>query len=485
MKAYKPHKSIFYISLGITLLLSGCKKDDPDPDPDPNPEPGLPEETLLLNNWIWEGMNDLYLWEEFLPDLDPKNEENPEEFFYKLLYRDDRDSWITDDYQALLDMFDGVELATGMSADHRYTDETRSRVVSLIEYVTPNSPAADSGITRGDMIISIDGKSLTGENILNLYSQTTASFGFGSFDGVNLIPDGREITLTRVELNQNPFHYHEVIDYQGDKIGYYVYTSFVPGPNDEWMTEISTVLAEFKSAGVSDVVIDLRYNGGGYGYVAEQMASVLAPKSAVTNNSIFSKQIWNDGFTQYWKEADLDQDGKADGEESWRLISRFPETDVNLNLSTLYFLTTRKTASASEMLMVGLYPYVDVIQIGTTTYGKCYGSVTIDDWETPKRHNWAMQPIVLKYANADGYTDFVNGLNPDYVVEDYLLNAAPFGSADDPLLAKALELITGNAPEVKKSVSTQKDLERIPVPGKQIPELKMDLFLKQAMRQSD
>jgi C-terminal processing protease CtpA/Prc len=471
MNAYNPYNKFLIILLSASLFFVGCEK-EPDPDPDPNPDPDLPEEILVLNNWIWEGMNDLYLWEEYLPDLDPKYEEDPEAFFYKLLYRDDNDSWITDDYQALIDRFEGVELATGMSASPGLIDE--NRVISIIEYVSPNTPAADSGVARGDVIVTIDGQFLTKDNYFELYRQTTATFGFGSFNGTNPVPDGREITLTAQELNLNPFVHHEVLDYEGYKIGYVVYTSFVPGPNSEWLDEMDVVFGSFKDAGVSDIVIDVRYNGGGYGFVTEKLASILGPESAVSNNSIFSRQFWNDGFTQYWKDADLDEDGKADGEESPQLVSRFPDTDLNLNMSSLYFLTTGRSASASELIMVGLYPYAEVVQIGTTTYGKCYGSVTIDDWETPKRHNWAMQPIVQKVANVDGYTDYVNGLDPDHEVVDYLLAAEPFGSLYDPLLGKALELISGVAPAVKKSVAPQWQFEEIPVPRKPIPELKLD-----------
>jgi len=113
---------------------------------------------------------------------------------------------------------------------------------------------------------------------------------------------------------------------------------------------------------------------------------------------------------------------------------------------------------------------MDVVKIGTKTYGKCYGSFTIDDWETPKRHNWAMQPIVIKYANADGYTDFVNGLPPDYIVPEYLLELTPFGSLEDPLLARALEDITGVAPAVAKSAVIKSDFTLLPVPRKRLPE---------------
>ena len=129
---------------------------------------------------------------------------------------------------------------------------------------------------------------------------------------------------------------------------------------------------------------------------------------------------------------------------------KLPESELNLDLTSVYFLTTRGTASASESLMTGLDPYMDVVQIGTTTYGKCYASWTIEDSAEPKRHNWAMQPIVLKYINADGFTDFIDGLTPDFHIEEPLL-LAPFGSLEDPLLARALEEITRVAPLKKNA----------------------------------
>ena len=120
--------------------------------------------------------------------------------------------------------------------------------------------------------------------------------------------------------------------------------------------------------------------------------------------------------------------------------------------------------------MVGLYPYTNVVQIGSTSYGKCYGSITIDDWADPKRHSWAMQPIILKYSNANGYTDFVNGIQPDFSVSDNLLYAEPFGSYNDPSLAKALEDITGVAPAKKRAAAPEVVLNTLPVPRKPIPE---------------
>lgn len=449
----------------ILITFVSCEKDPPGSD--------LPEETLVLNNWIWEGMNEVYLWEAHIPDLDPDAEPDSEAFFYKLLYEDDRNSWIVDDYESLVAMFDGVETSTGMSVNPALY--TENQVISFVEYVTPGSPAADSGIARGDIIYTIDGNILTQDNYFDLYYQTTATFGFADWDGSAMHPNERKITLEAIELNQNPIVHSEVIDYQGQKIGYFVYTQFTTGTSGEWLDELNMVFGDFKSAGVSDVVVDLRYNPGGSLDLSAYMASTLAPVAVMQENDIFVDLVWNDLYNQYWQGADLDEDGQPDGPDSQQLRIFLPQSDLNLNLPTVYFLTTGNTASACESLMTGLYPYMNVVQIGTTTYGKCYASITIDDWESPKRHNWAMQPIVIKYTNAEGFTDFVDGIDPDYIVEDNLLYAKPFGDLQDPLLAKALEEITDVSPLTKKAVGPKTGFKSIPVPRKPLVEWHVDL----------
>lgn len=455
---YNTLKTKLMIVMVALIFFTSCDKG-----------PDLPEETLILNNWIWEGMNDAYLWEAYMPSLNPNTEPDPEAFFYKLLYKDDRDSWIVQDYEELTAMFDGVQLTTGMSVSH-YLSVDDYHVISIVEYVTPDSPAEDSGIERGDIVYAVDGQSLDTINYRSLFYQTTATLEFADWDGVQVVPNGRKITLTAVQLNQNPVVHSEVIDYQGYKIGYFVYTQFTSGRDDEWLLELNGVFEDFLAQGVSDVVVDLRYNGGGSLDLSAYIASTLGSVAAMQNNEVYVKLVWNQFYNQFWKEHDLDKDGQPDGEDSPQLVIKLPYSEMNLNLSRVYFLTTGHTASASESLMVGLYPYADVIQIGTTTYGKCYGSITIDDWADPKRHNWAMQPLVLKYSNANGYTDFVNGIQPDFIVSDNLLYAEPFGSFNDPLLAIALENITGVTPARKKSLEPEVELNLLPGPRKRIPE---------------
>lgn len=470
MYKYNTLKAILMIVTMALFFFTSC-----------NEGPDLPDETLVLNNWIWEGMNDAYLWEQYLPSLNPNTEPDPESFFYKLLYKDDRDSWIDQDYEELAAMFDGVQLTTGMSVSH-YLSEDKYHVITIVEYVTANSPAADSGIMRGDIVYAVGGQSLDTINYRSLFYQSTATLEFADWDGTQVVPNGRKVTLTAVQLNQNPVVHSEVIEYQGYKIGYFVYTQFTSGSDDEWLLELNGVFEDFLAKGVSDVVVDLRYNGGGSLDLSALIASTLGSFTAMQNNEVYVKLVWNQFYNQFWKERDLDEDGQPDGEDSEQLVISLPNSELNLNLSKVYFLTTRNTASASESLMVGLYPYTNVIQVGTTTYGKCYGSITIDDWANPKRHNWAMQPIVLKYSNASGFTDFVNGIQPDFEVNDNLLYAEPFGSFNDPLLAKALEDITGTTPAKKKAIKPEVELYALPAPRKPIPERMIEWPKKQGER---
>jgi carboxyl-terminal processing protease len=476
----KKNRIITGLSFFILVFAVSCSKFTNKPD--------LPEDIRILNHWIWDGLNDVYLWEDQIPNLDPDYQEDPEQYFYDLLAEEDHYSWIVDNYEELLAMFNGIELSNGISArpgvladsgfvmsPHTTSFPDTARVISIVEYVTPDSPALEAGIKRGDIIISIGGQKLTRKNYYSLFYQTTTTFGFGDWNGYDVIPNGKSISLTAVELNQNPVIHSEVIDYQGKKIGYLVYTQFTPGPEDEWLDSLNQVLESFRDAPVSDLVFDLRYNPGGSLDLAAYLASSLAPRAAMDQEEVFVNLVWNEAYNEYWKKQDMDDDGKADGADSEQLKLRFPKSDHNLDLSTVYFLTTDNTASASESLMTGLYPYMNVVQIGTTSYGKCYGSVTITDWAEPKRHSWAMQPIVLKYSNADGFTDFVNGIDPDTEVDDNLLEAKPFGSLEDPLLARALEEITGVYPVAKRSVKAARGFTGMPVPKNRMVERRISL----------
>jgi len=180
MNQYRNTKALMSCLAGTLILLSACQK-----DPDPDPVPDLPRQTLILNSWIFEGMHQYYLWEQFMPNLNPKTQPDSRAYFYDLLYEADRNSWIVDDYESLAASFDGVQLSTGISASPGLVGD--NEVITIVEYVTPNSPAADSGIDRGDIIFAVDGQTLDTLNYNSLYFQMTATLEFADWDGTRIV----------------------------------------------------------------------------------------------------------------------------------------------------------------------------------------------------------------------------------------------------------------------------------------------------------
>ena len=117
---------------------------------------------------------------------------------------------------------------------------------------------------------------------------------------------------------------------------------------------------------------------------------------------------------------------------------KFENSSSNIDMSRVFFLTTSRTASASELVMIGLQPYMNVVPIGDNTYGKYVGS-----WVIPDDNNkWAIMPIVSRYSNSIGFTDFTDGLTPFYRVDDDVIAAPPLGDISDPLISFAIDLAT-------------------------------------------
>jgi C-terminal processing protease CtpA/Prc len=229
----------------------------------------------------------------------------------------------------------------------------------------------------------------------------------------------------------DPAIYDTIFDVNGYKIGYLVYVEFITGQSDAYLANMDNIFGEFKAAGVSDLIVDLRYNPGGEVNAAIHLASSIAPSSVDETNKIMVNLEYNSDLQQY-----LTTNGYTD-----YLNYKFQVAPDNLNLSHVYFLTTSHSASASELTITGLKPYMTVTQIGESTYGKYCGS-----WVIPDDNNkWAIMPIVTKFANSEGFTDFVNGLTPDYSIDDNLVGAAQFGDISDPMVAKAVSLISGKS----------------------------------------
>lgn len=422
----------FYFLGGLFLLFAvgACHNDD---------DIDIPQETLDTNNWIKENMELYYYWTDQLPDIDQTRESDPEEYFYRLLYKDDEWSWITGDYASLQAEYSGEPVTMGYDPTFYLFSDEKS-IFIVVNYVYPNSAAADAGLKRGDIILSINGTDLDIDNYYDLYSGDSYSVQLGkaTADGGSVTISGTAVSynLTARVTVTDPAIHHEVIDTLGYKIGYLAYVEFVAGDDDVFLNSLDDIFNEFKSEGISNLIVDLRYNPGGDLIAAGHLASEIAPAATVNAQEVVVNLSYNDDLQAYLEDKYPEE-----------LYYKFSKLTSNINMQKVYFLTTAGTASASELVITGLDPYMDVVQVGDSTYGKYAGAWVLPDDD----EKWAIIPIVMKFMNAEGFTDFADGLIPDYLMDDDLVFAVPFGDTADPMIKRAIEDIAG----VPQSLATR------------------------------
>ncbi|MBK5210324.1 MAG: peptidase S41, partial [Flavobacteriaceae bacterium] len=244
-------------------------------------------------------------------------------------------------------------------------------------------------------------------------------------------------------------------DVNGKKVGYLVYNGFRSSYNDE----LNTAFAYFKSEGIQELVLDLRLNGGGSVETTAYLASMIYANAGSDKFAILkynSKHSDRNGTAYFYNTLNVyDVNDKKTGEET---INRLT------NINQLYVLTSGSTASASEMIINGLRPFMPVKVIGTTTYGKNVGSITLYDSPSSdfkdknsanSAHLYAMQPIVFQIYNKLDQSDYINGFEPDLnlkVEEFRFWNAIlPFGDENEVVLKAALDDIRGISAKQAKS----------------------------------
>lgn len=437
--------SLFISSL-IALITFSCNKDEPTPNP-------VPQEVQAINEFVWENMDLAYFWNSEMPQVDYKREEDTYKLFDKLLYKEvDKWSFITDDIVALNNYFSGISKSMGHSIRLFRLSADSDDVIGFIEYVEPGSPAdLSGGIYRGRMFHKINGQQLTTSNYSQLLNSDEYTITFGVLNNdLSVTDESPSIKLTAVEWQSNPILMKKVIEHGGSKIGYLVYTSFV----SDYDNELEAVFADFKSQGVDNLVLDLRYNSGGSVNSAILLSSLIAPEDKA--NDILLRTSYNTNLTNYFEQKyPNDKD---------LFIDRLLENNNNLNLNKVVVLSTYKTASASEMVIYGLAPHMDVFHIGEQTHGKYYGSITISDAD--EKHTWAIQPIVMRAENKTNSINYNEGLIPNVEREDFLdaSKLLLLGDPNEDFLALALTHLTGVAPS-KAQLKASKHILSEPING--------------------
>lgn len=437
----------FALLLFVGNLLTACFDDNDD-------VPRISGATEI-NNFIWKGLNLYYLYKADVPDLAnnrfPSNQEytqflegfsTPEAIFEELKSKQtvlvdaeqvkvDQFSWIVDDYVALEQAFDGITKNNGMEYGLvRYPDD-QSLVFGYVRYVLPGTDAVTKGIKRGDIFNTVNGTQINDQNFRALLGSDSYTIGLATFDGTNVTSTGTSVSLTKVQYTENPVFISKTIDVGSSPVGYLMYNSFTA----DFDTQLNAAFGKFVSDNVSDLILDLRYNGGGSVTTAIDLSSMITGQF---NGQVFSTEEWNSD-----RQAQFGSTNLFDNQ------IRTGEAINNLNLSRIYILTTRSSASASELVINGLDPHINVIQVGTTTRGKFQASITLYDSDNFGRqgansgHTYAMQPLVLKSSNSVGFTDYHGGFSPEIEIEEEYSNLGVLGDENEPLFKAAIDNILG------------------------------------------
>lgn len=462
-------KKYAMLFVGLSLLFASCSDND---DSGVQINPGGPSPTasnVVVQNFMWQALNVWYFWQADAPNLGDnrfnsdedytaylESFPNPSDFFFNTCYNHrnvvgdaaatDRFSFLAEDYRDLVNGFAGVSRSNGL--EFGLIALPNDDVIGIVRYVIPNSDASTKSISRGDIFGVVDGQTLNRSNFSNLLFGNNDSYTLtlGTVNDSNqFVSNNQEVSLTKLEgLVENPVFITKSFDVNGQRIGYLMYNSFTRNFDEE----LNAAFGQLKADGVTDLVLDFRYNGGGSVNSSRLLASMV---HGTNTNELYLRQRWNDRIQASFNDEDL---------EDYFASTTGAGTAINtLNLSRVYVIGTGSTASASELVMNGLDPYINVIHVGTTTSGKNEFSITlVDDPDRPNgpyiysesRANlipsdseWAIQPLVGRNENADGFLDYIDGFTPDIELREDILNYGVLGELDEPLLARAIQDITG------------------------------------------
>ena len=436
---------IALISLLTFSLVTSCFEDQDD----------NPISATDISDFVWKGMNAFYLYKDFKPDLAnnrfSSNEEftsylneytGPEELFADLIYERqtvDRFSLLTNDYIRLEQLLVGTSITNGLRFYSFAPPANSSQRILVIRQVLEGSVADNANLHRGQFIGQIDGVDITSDNVNNLLSNDSYTLHFSDYNdnGTPEISDdtfvnnGNTLTLNKIPFTSNPVQLTSIINVNGENVGYLLYNAF----NPDFDNQLNNAFAEFQSNNVQNLVIDLRYNGGGSINSARLLGSMVTGQF---NGQIFSKLIYNNDRQALNK--------------NYEFVNNFDGNGINsLNLSKVYVLTTAGSASASELVINSLGAYINVVQIGDFTTGKTQASTILYDSPnlTSKvninpSHTYAMLPLIANSINVNDQLVPIGGLTPDISLQEDVLNLDVLGNPTEPLLATALADILEN-----------------------------------------
>ena len=455
----------------FSILFLNCKKQIVVPTPK-IPVVVAIKDTSIVNRFIFNGLGGYYLWNDSVPALVNQKYANadslnrflnsysdPQKFFSSLLYtKRDKWSFLVNDSATITNWIQGISETMGYDFMLARIG-TSGDVFGFVRYVFKGSPAEKAGIKRGDLFMKVGDTQLTVTNYQTLlFTTMTYTLSMASISGTKISLNGNTVAMTAITMQENPILMDTVLLVNNLKVGYLVYNGF----NSDFDGQLNDVFQKFKVASIDKLILDLRYNGGGSVETAKCLASMIYGKA---KSSVFLKSEYNAGLQAQLISAGMFSYLTENFTDS--ITSTKPVQLINtLNLKELYVITTDNTASASELLINGLTPYMSIYSVGTNTVGKYVASMTIKDWidnnlNVNPKEPYEMQAIVVKISNAAGKSNFYNGLTPDFVVEEDIANLLPFGDPNETLLKPVLDKIKGISPKSVSLKSAQMGLVKV------------------------
>lgn len=409
--------------LVVSLFILSCNNDDEE-------RPGFPEgSTESVNLWVQDSMRRYYYWADQMP-AKPDYHLPVKDFFKSLQSSQDRFSFAVDtkdpsSYPRSLRNMYGFDYAVVQLPD--------GKVVTTIKLVMKSSPASNSGLQRGMMITKINGKTITAANAEELTSsvkdQTVIDLTVGEWKNGS-VENEKDIKVYYGYSSDQPLD-AKIFEQNGKKTGYLYIYDFPDGMTPT----LNQKFSQFKAAGVQELILDLRYNYGGSVSSAAALCSLIP--SGITSSSpfIMYKGNKNGGEVKRTFAEQIAYDPHALDFNSLRANA--------LGLNKVYILTSNSTASASEIVINNLKPYMQVIQVGEVTLGKDMAGFPVEDKRKPKKISWQLHPVIYKVFNAIGEGAYSKGINPQIVANEFVkLPLLPLGDSEESLISAALNSIS-------------------------------------------
>lgn len=430
MKKY-PLVFILPLFFLVTILFS-CTQDDPYVA---DYKEGSNE---YVNDWMYQQMKKYYRWSATMPNQNDLSL-NPKEYFAGLLQKEDIYSYAL--HPALPETVP-QSLRRKFGFDISFF-EFEGKIYGAILYVLADSPAKNNGLRRGQLITKIDGTILAQGNYDRLYQNMIASsqlkLEITSYAAQSGFSAAKEVSLLQGFTFLQPISY-QIIEERNTKIGYVEIPHFDVGQAQMFQQ----IFQELKSKAITELVLDLRYNGGGDIAAATALSIILAPD--IRSGDLFIK------FEGNANGGNVDQSFLQALQSNESKVTFDALRNVHPSINKVYVLCGNRTASASELVINNLKPYINVITIGEKTFGKDVAGFPIEDDRIPGTKGWVLYPSIYKLFNSRHEGGYSKGINPTlYTNELQGPEVFVLGNRSEILLKTALNAINGNTVKQKTS----------------------------------